>query len=42
MKIKEIHFHPQHPQMVWVAVEQPRDEPYRLKFDPTSETFYQT
>lgn len=42
MKIKDIRYHSQHPKMVWVVVEQPRDEPYRLKFDPTSETFYRT
>lgn len=25
--------------MAWVVVEQPRDEPYRMSYDPASETF---
>jgi inorganic pyrophosphatase len=39
MKIKDLTYHPQHPQKVWVVVEQPRNEPFRLRFDPASETF---
>jgi len=42
MKLNSIVLHPEFPQKAWVIVEQPRDEPYRLCYDPLSETFSPT
>ena len=42
MKISEVTCHPQHPHKIWVIVEQPRNEPRRIKFDASTEIFYPT
>ncbi len=42
MSINSIGLHPDFPEKVWVIVEQPRDEPYRFAYDPTSQTFTPT
>jgi inorganic pyrophosphatase len=39
MDIHSIVLHPEFPQKTWVVVEQPRDEPYRLVYDPQSQRF---
>ena len=41
-RLKEINIHPDFPKKVWIIVEQPRNEPYRLKYDPISNRFIQT
>jgi inorganic pyrophosphatase len=40
--IKTISIHPDFPEKVWVIVEQPRNEPYRLSYDPISNAFTRT
>jgi hypothetical protein len=40
--IRSVGLHPEFPKKVWVIVEQPRDEPYRLSYDPASNTFIRT
>jgi len=42
MLIHTVGLHPEHPVKVWIVVEQPRDEPIRLAFDPASQTFIPT
>ena len=42
MDINSISLHPQYPDKVWVIVEQPRDEPFRFRYDPISQTFSRT
>jgi inorganic pyrophosphatase len=42
MEIKTLPLHPNFPEQVWVVVEQPRGEPYRLQFNPHDETFTRT
>ncbi len=39
MNINCTPLHPGFPQKVWVIVEQPRNEPYRLSYDSLSQTF---
>lgn len=39
MDFNSITLHPEFPQKVWVIVEQPRNEPHRFLYDPTSQTF---
>jgi hypothetical protein len=39
MDISSIALHPEFPQKVWVIVEQPRNEPYRMAYDPRSGRF---
>ena len=39
MNFKTIGLHPGFPEMVWVVIEQPRNEPYRILYDPASDTF---
>ena len=39
MDIHSITLHPEFPRVVWVVVEQPRGEPYRISYDPDSRTF---
>ncbi len=38
-QINTLNLHPDFPEKVWVVVEQPSQEPYRLKYDPVSGTF---
>jgi inorganic pyrophosphatase len=42
MQINSIKLHPKFPEKVWIVVEQPRDEPVRLAYDPVSQTFKPT
>lgn len=42
MDFRSVTLHPEHPQKVWVIVEQPRDEPDRFGYDPVSQSFYRT
>jgi inorganic pyrophosphatase len=42
MQINSIQLHPEFPQKVWIVVEQPRDEPIRLAYDPATQTFQPT
>ena len=39
MDINSIILHPEFPKKVWVIVEQPRNEPYRMNYDPVKGTF---
>ncbi len=39
MDINSMTLHPEFPHKVWVIVEQPRNEPYRMSYDPIHETF---
>lgn len=39
MQINSIKLHPEFPRKVWVVVEQPRDEPIRLAYDPATQRF---
>lgn len=41
-RISQVRLHPQHPERVWVVVEQPKGETRRLGYDPESETFHAT
>ena len=38
-QINALALHPDFPEKVWVVVEQPSQEPYRLKYDPVTGTF---
>ena len=40
--INTMGLHPEFPEKVWVIVEQPRNEPYRFKYDRVSKTFSPT
>jgi inorganic pyrophosphatase len=40
--IETIQLHLEFPEKVWVIVEQPRDEPIRLAYDPATRTFQPT
>jgi hypothetical protein len=40
--INSLALHPEFPRKVWVVVEQPRNEPYRLAYNPASGTFSKT
>lgn len=42
VQLESIQMHPQFPVKVWVIVEQPRDEPVRLAYDPATQTFQPT
>lgn len=42
MDFSSITLHPEFPQKVWVIVEQTRDEPYRMSYDPSSKIFSRT
>jgi inorganic pyrophosphatase len=42
MDLNSVGLHPEFPEKVWVVVEQPRDEPIRLAYDPVSQTFTPT
>ena len=39
MDINSVVLHPEFPQKTWVIVEQPRNEPYRMAYDPIHGTF---
>ena len=39
MDLNALELHPEFPRKVWVVVEQPRNEPQRLSYDPASQTF---
>jgi inorganic pyrophosphatase len=39
MDLNSINLHPEFPQKVWVIVEQPRNEPHRLSYNPANQTF---
>jgi inorganic pyrophosphatase len=42
MEINSIKLHPEFPEKAWIVVEQPRDEPIRLAYDPATQTFQPT
>lgn len=42
MDIKAVPLHPDFPEKVWIVVEQPANEEYRLAYDPVHETFIRT
>jgi hypothetical protein len=42
MDINTLGLHPEYPEKVWIVVEQPRNEPYRLAYDRVSRTFSPT
>ena len=42
MDIKTVRLHPDYPDKVWVVVEQPANEEYRLAYNPVQETFVRT
>lgn len=42
IRLSQLKLHPQHPDRVWVVVEQPKGEARRLGYDPDSETFRPT
>ena len=42
MSLESISLHRDFPELVWVIVEQPRDEPFRLEYDPVHNTFNQS
>ena len=42
MNIKTLSLHPDFPEKVWVVIEQPRHEVYRLVYDSASGTFLRT
>lgn|GEM_PF-1617557 len=42
LDIKTVRLHPDFPDKVWVVVEQPANEEYRLAYDPVQETFVRT
>jgi hypothetical protein len=42
MEINSIGLHSQYPEKVWIIVEQPQNEPFRIKYDPVSQTFSRT
>jgi inorganic pyrophosphatase len=42
MDLRNLTLHPNFPEQVWVVVEQPRGEPYRLQFDPVQGIFKRT
>jgi len=42
MNFSSVTLHPEFPQIVWVIVEQPRNEPDRFSYDPVSNSFYRT
>jgi inorganic pyrophosphatase len=39
MDIRSVTLHPEFPQKAWVVIEQPRNEPYRMLYDPIKGTF---
>lgn len=42
MRLRDLRLHPDFPDKVWVVVEQPARERYRLEFDPATEHFIRT
>ena len=42
MNLATVSLHPDFPEKVWVVVEQPKGEPYRLRYDRASESFERT
>ncbi len=42
MRIKDLRRHPHFPEKVWVVVEQPADEEYRLEYDAKGDEFVRT
>ena len=39
MDINSVPLHPEYPGKVWIIIEQPRSEPYRMLYDPVQGTF---
>ena len=42
VNIKTVSLHPDFPETVWVVIEQPPNEPYRLSYDPIDGSFNRT
>ena len=42
MDIRALPLHPNHPEQAWIVVEQPKGEPFRLKYNPQDGTFTRT